>query len=137
MLFTASVKAPANTPKESPVVKPVRLKEGILTKVSILIPSGHAALAHLAIKDGETQIIPWGDDEWIEGDNETLEWEPNYRLPSEPAELSLVAWNEDQLYDHTFYVRFWITPFEEYTEPSLARRATEKLEALLSRIIGV
>jgi len=108
MLFTFSITAPANTPKDSPVTQTLKLRAGVITKIAVQIPAGHAALAHLAIKHGETTIIPWGDDQWLEGDDFDPKWDEDILLPSEPAELTAVAWNEDDTYPHTFYIWIWI-----------------------------
>jgi len=131
-LFTFDVTSPANTAKEAAVKEALKLKAGIITRWSILIPDGHECLAHLAIKHGETQIIPWGDDQDLHGNAETLSWEDDYELPSEPAELTAVAWNLDDTYPHTFYLRVWISGKMEV----LAMEALNRLVSGLLRLLG-
>jgi len=134
MLFTFSITAPANTSKAAAAKQTLKLKAGIITKWSILIPDGHAALAHLVILDGETQIIPWGDGQDICGNAETLEWEDDYELPSEPAELEARAWNDDDTYDHTFYIRVWIRRPVEILAIKAINRVMYGILALLRRL---
>jgi len=136
MLFTFSITAPANTPKTAPATKELRLKEGVITKISVLIPPGHAALAHLAIYDGETQIMPWGEDQWLEGDDETVPWEPDYELPSEPARLEARAWNEDDTYPHTFYIRIWVDPAKVKPDWSLLEEGARSMARFVKRVMG-
>jgi len=136
MLFTFRVTAPPETAKTEPVKKPLKLRKGIITKISVLIPPGHAALAHLAIFDGETQIMPWGDDQWIEGADETITWEPDYELPSEPAILEARAWNESTKYSHTFYIRIWIKPTKVTPRWELIERGAQAITRLTKRILG-
>jgi len=108
MLYTTSITIPANTPASSPVTKDIMLKSGVLTKVSVLIPAGHFALAHLIIRYGGTQIIPDVGD--ISGDDETLSWSEYIDIPEPHRTLTLVGWNDDDTYAHTFYIRFEILP---------------------------
>jgi len=136
MLFTFSIKAPANTAKENAVKQTLKLHSGVITKISVLIPSGHAALAHLALYDGETQIMPWGEDQWIEGDRETITWEPDYELPSEPAKLEARAWNEDDTYEHTFYIRVWVKKVKARPDWSLIEEACRAIIRFVKRVIG-
>jgi len=136
VLFTFSITAPANTPQTAPAKKEMKLREGVITKISVLIPPGHAALAHLGIFDGETQIMPWGEGQWLEGDSETVPWEPDYPLPSEPAKLEARAWNEDDTYDHTFYIRVWVDPEPSRLPVKLLVRVLDLAERFLQRLLG-
>jgi len=135
-LFTFSITAPANTPKTSPAKLTMKLRAGVITKISVLIPPGHAALAHLAIVHGETQIMPWGEDQFIEGDDESIPWEPDYELTSEPAALQARAWNEDDAYPHTFYIRIWIDPTKVKPNWGLIEKGAEQISRFVKRVMG-
>jgi len=137
MLYTFSITAPANTSKTSPATAEMKLKAGYVTRISILIPDGHHALAHLAIKWGETQIIPWGDDEWIEGNDESIPWEENIELPYEPISWTAKAWNEDDTYSHTFYIRIWVEKEPRNPPVDLVTSAFKLIKTFLERIVGV
>jgi len=136
VLFTFSIEAPANTPKNNPVTKTLKLHAGVITKISILIPVGHAALARLAIYDGETQIMPWGEDQWMEGDGETITWGPDYVIPSEPAKLEARAWNEDDTYSHTFYIRVWVEARPVKPRWDIIERGAEHISSFVRRVLG-
>ena len=136
MLFTFSITAETTDTKGKPATKPLKLRAGYVTKISVLIPHGHAALAHLAIFHGETQIIPWGEDQWLEGDGETIPWEPDYELPSEPARLEARAWNEDTANPHTFYIRVWVDPEPSRLPVKLLISVLKLAESFLRRVLG-
>jgi len=136
MLFTFVVTAPANTPWNQPAKQEMKLRAGIITKISVLIPAGHQGLAHLAIKSGETQIIPEGAGEWIEGDDESPEWLEEIELPSEPASLNASAWNEDDTYPHSFYIRIWVTEEKAAASPGIQEKAAQAMIKLVKRILG-
>ena len=136
MLFTFSITAETTDTKTKPATKTLKLRAGYVTKISVLIPSGHHALAHLAIFHGETQIIPWGEDQWLEGDGETIPWEPDYELPSDPARLEARAWNEDPANPHTFYIRVWVDPSRVKPRWDLVEKGAEAMSRFVKRVMG-
>jgi len=136
LLFTFDVKVPANTPKTSPKKVTLKLKKGVLTKVVVLIPDGHQALAHLRILDGATPVIPWGEDQWIHGNRMLLDWYPNYELAFEPAGLVAVGYNEDDTYPHTFYLYMWVEKQPTQPDWRLFERAARAVLRLVERLLG-
>ena len=115
MLRVAYPRVPPNTPKTSPLTFEVKLPAGILAHVKILIPPGHQALAGVRIRRGLEIIVPHHQDDWIKGDNVTVEDEPMIRLPESENVLIIEAYNEDEYYPHTFYIYFKIKREEELT----------------------
>jgi hypothetical protein len=114
-LICADIVIPPNTPRENPVRVAVKVPAGVIRKVWVLIPYGHKALAHLIIRHGETQIIPYYGD--IHGDGEQLVFDEVYELASEDY-LALEGWNEDTKYEHRFIVRLLILP-KPYAYPDV------------------
>jgi hypothetical protein len=106
-LICQDITIPPLTAQTSPVEVNVSVPAGVIRKVWVLIPYGHKALAHLVIRHGETQIIPWSGD--IHGDGEQLVFDETYELPSDDT-LTLEGWNEDATYSHRFIVRLLILP---------------------------
>ena len=115
-LICADITIPPNTPQTTPVRANIKVPAGIIRKVWVLIPYGHKALAHLVIRHGETQIIPWAGD--IHGDGEQLVFDEVYELPTEDY-LTLEGWNDDSKYEHKFIVRLLILP-KLYAYPEIA-----------------
>ena len=115
-LICVDIPIPPSTPRESPIRVAVNVPAGVIRKVWVLIPHGHKALAHLVIRHGETQIIPWSGD--IHGDGEQLVFDEVYELKSEDV-LVLEGWNDDVQYPHRFIVRLLILP-QPYAFPELA-----------------
>jgi hypothetical protein len=127
-LICADVDIPPNTPKSSPVRVQVPVPAGVIRKVWVLIPPGHMGLAHLVIRHGETQIIPWAGD--IHGDGETLEFDEVYELKTDDI-LVLEGWNEDSAYSHKFIVRLLVLPkVVAYPELSVLFALKKLLEAM-------
>jgi len=121
-LICQDITVPPNTPKEYPTRIQVKVPAGVIRKVWVLIPYGHKALAHLVIKHGETQIIPWSGD--IHGDGEQLVFDEVYELTTDD-ELTIEGWNEDSKYEHKFIVRLLILP-KLYAYPEIASLSVMK-----------
>jgi hypothetical protein len=115
-LICADITIPPNTPQASPIRASVKVPAGVIRKVWVLIPYGHKALAHLIIRHGETQIIPYYGD--IHGDGEQLFFDETYEIPTEDY-LTLEGWNDDSKYEHKFIVRLLVLP-KLYAYPEIA-----------------
>lgn len=121
-LICADITIPPNTPQTSPVRVNIKVPAGVIRKVWVLIPYGHKALAHLIIRHGETQIIPYYGD--IHGDGEQLLFDETYEIPTEDY-LTLEGWNNDSKYEHKFIVRLLILP-KLYAYPEIASLSVMK-----------
>jgi hypothetical protein len=127
MLYEFDVTAPANTPAIAPAAVLARLNKGLITQVSVQIPSGHMALTGAQIWRGNSQVWPSNPGGYFKGDGLVLTWPEDYVLADEPLALKLVMWNSDDTYSHTMTFRFALLGLAEAEE----RRG---LSGLLSRI---
>jgi len=109
-IYIVKLTIPPNTPKDSPVSTTVELKKAVLTRISVRIPAGHHALAGLRILYGRLRLWPEERDTWITGDDETLVWDEYFELPHDPTRLTVEGYNEDDTYEHAFYLRFMTLP---------------------------
>ena len=105
MLYTLDFMIPKNTSPETPYRETLTVKGDVITWVSVLIPSGHFALAGFQIRYGNKPLIPNEKDMWIKGNNETLQWEDYIPLPERETKLTFLGYNFDTENDHTFYIR--------------------------------
>lgn len=128
MLYSFYVYAAANTPKASAATFKLSVSRGILTKVTIVIPTGHHGLAHLVIRDGNTPFVPEGGEDGIIGDGVPVVWEGWKEIKETPYALYADVWNEDDTYLHGFIVYMTILP--RHVAQPLGR-----LVDLLSRLI--
>ena len=106
MLHVKYFTIPKSTPSTSPKVDRVELIGEVLERVVILIPSGHVGLTGLQIYYGDYQLIPQPKGEWLKGDNVLLNVPVMFELPEYETALQLRGYNEDDTYDHTFYLYF-------------------------------
>jgi len=109
-VYTFVFTIPANTSKTFPKRESIVLEPGILNKIIIKIPAGHCALAHMRIFYGVLQIYPKVKDTYFEGEDETLEFTEYFELKGTKPKLTFEGYNEDEEYNHSFYIRLSIMP---------------------------
>jgi len=103
----------SNTSLDNPVEKIAKLTVGIVHLVEIYFPRGCAGLVHVKIYDDGHQVWPTNPDDDFNGDDSTISFNEYYRLTPGNTKLRIVAWNEDEVFDHTITVRFAVLKEEE------------------------
>ena len=68
-------------------------------------PPGCVGLVHVQLFDGKYQLLPASPGKTLFGDGKLLRYDDSYLKEAAPFELTLVTWNEDELWDHTIQVR--------------------------------
>jgi len=115
MIYAFDVTVPANTPEEDPYMEELELDYGIIRKVVIQIPTGHAGLCKFGLFRGDSQVWPRNRDEKFAGDGVVLTFDDEYYpILQPPYSLFFVGWNEDELYDHRVFLYFQLLTKEQY-----------------------
>jgi hypothetical protein len=129
---------PANTPEHNAIESEIEVEGSIIKSISILIPPGHCALAHIALMYGNEQIFPSKRGQYIEGDDETIYSTLNWKLPESPCKVKIVGWNEDDTYQHLFIVRFEVAESMEEAFPELMlMKVVKSIASALALELGV
>lgn len=68
-------------------------------------PPGCVGLVHVQLFDGKYQLLPASPGKTLFGDGKLLRYDDSYLKEAAPYELTLVTWNEDELWTHTIQVR--------------------------------
>lgn len=113
MNFFYEFTVPKSTTEEDPAELMMVLSYGIITKVQIIIPQGHAGLAHLKLLYHETQLYPLNRDGNYHSDNAKIDFDEYQPLLVAPYELKAKGWNEDTRYPHSFLCGFTVLRPEE------------------------
>jgi len=132
-LFTYECKVPKNTPKTNPATFTLKLRRGCLYKIEIMFPPGCHGLVGVRFYYGDILLYPENPKEWIIGSGETISWLTTFDIIHEPAVLILKAFNQDEMYDHTVYIRINVLP-KLIAYPSLT---VARLINLIRRVFGV
>ena len=104
----------------------------IIDMVRIRFPLGPAALLKVAIFYGNEQLFPAEKGTFFVGDNEIIEWSEYYPLPEHPTRLRIRAINEDDTYEHSFYLVLNTKYKQELAEERLAKRIAALIRPLAS-----
>ena len=92
-------------PVSAPTVSNFNLPSSKLRHISVGIPPGHKALAHLQVSiPGYGIIIPGAASNvlYIRGENDRIEFDFDLNLDPPKNTIQLSGYNDDTLLDHTF-----------------------------------
>jgi len=91
--------------KENAKEYTIEIEEDLIAFVSVRFPPGPNNLLKVAVFYGESQIFPSHKYDWAMGDDEVV-WDLIlYEPPESPVLLTIRAYNEDDIYDHTAVIR--------------------------------
>lgn len=91
------------TPITAPITLAVPTEDALLADVEIIIPDGHVGLTGIRLRSSGQQILPWGNDSWLIGNQYQRVFTMNTEIGA--TSLSLQFYNTD-FRRHRFYVRF-------------------------------
>jgi len=131
MIFVFDFSTPALTLVTAKKKTDLRLAQGTIYAIEIVIPPGPMHLSHLQINDALHQLWPTNPDADIAGDNEILMFNDTYELDQPPYELQAYTWNEDEVYPHRFIIRIGLKPPERALPPIVTGQVPEELGGIL------
>jgi len=108
--FWHTVSCNANTSKQNPERKELKLQHGIVHRVVVIIPSGHAGLMHVQIYDALHEVYPTTPNETFHGDDIVISFRDWFDLKRAPFALNAVFWNTDDTYNHEMVIGFGVLP---------------------------
>lgn len=108
--FHKTISVAKNTTEASPQVETIEIQSGIVHRVHISIPSGHAGLTGVRVLQGLHQVAPTTGSEWFQGDDMEIDYQEYIEVDEAPFELTIEAYNEDDTYAHTFRVGIGVLP---------------------------
>jgi len=129
--YNYTVTVPANTKKEDPVVVEATLTRGVLAGGEIFFPLGCAGLCHVVVADGRGQLYPANAEDSYHGEGYPVPLIGRYKLDSAPYKLSIIAWNEDDTYQHQPQVSFHVLTEEEMNPFEVLKDFVEIMKRLM------
>ena len=86
---------------------------------------------------GLDPLLPAHADAWIRGEDESLSLDEWWDLVEQPITLRVQGWNEDDTYDHTFFIRIVVLPREVALAHKLyLERLSREISAAFMRAAG-
>ena len=110
----------------------LEIEGDIIDMVRIRFPPGPAALLKVAIFYGNEQLFPVENGTFFQGDNEIIQWSEYWLLPEAKTKLRIRAINEDDTYEHSFYLVLNTKYRQELAEERLAKKIASLIRPLFS-----
>jgi len=130
VFYSRSIKVLANTSEANASEETIDLSHGVISKVIFRPRPGHASLLHVRVFHRRHQIFPDNADDDLHGDTFPLEWEEWYEMFEMPFTLTILAWNDDDTYPHTFDIAFAVLPKWVALPYALARSFSDIVKLL-------
>lgn len=122
MFYSQDIVVPANTLKASYQSDTIKLTKGVVTRIAVFFPWGCAGLVYAQVIRKTWQVFPLSRGQWMSGNDRIIDFETSIDLFSEPYDLIVRTYNEDDTYNHTINVAFemikgesvvWLDPLIE------------------------
>lgn len=105
MIYSTTITTQPGGSVGSAVRTTIKITKGLIWLMEVDFPAGCVGLVHAQIFDGKYQLLPASPGKSLSGDGQLLRYEDSYLKESAPFELTLVTWNEDELWPHNIQVR--------------------------------
>lgn len=110
--FSKTITVPKNTHGGAYISDTLAIQSGVIHRIHISIPAGHAGLTGIRLLQGLHQIAPVTGSAWFLGDDTELDYVEFIEITETPFELGIEAFNEDDTYDHSFVIGVGVLPRE-------------------------
>lgn len=147
MIYSATITLQPGTTAENAVKTLLEINKGLIWRIEVEFPAGCCGLVHLQIFDSSYQVFPATPGESLRGENVIVGYDDLYLKNAAPYELTLRAWNDDEVYEHTIQVRIGMATTEAFMSrymPSITwdrfaetmARAAEQQETMKAEAIA-
>ena len=104
MYYQKTITVLTTNTSDNPVLDTLALVPGRIQRVMIGFPPGCSGLIHVQVLRHTRQIVPWTLGESIAWDAYLFSLEYNLPLDEVPYEVEIIAWSEDDTYDHEIMI---------------------------------
>jgi len=104
VFISEQITVPANTDEADPVISHVKVSPDVLHYIAVQFPPGCRGLAHVRVYANEHPVFPSDPAKDIAADSWTVESALIHQFDPGYSELKIIAWNEDDTYEHTVTV---------------------------------
>lgn len=132
--FSAQVTVAKNTTAQNAHTETLKIQSGIIHRVYIRIPSGHAGLTGIRLLQGLHQISPTSGSEWWSGDDMAIDYAEFVEVEGSAFELKVEAYNTDDTYAHTFIVAVGVLPEYVLVPQMLLKELLQGITQILAGI---
>jgi hypothetical protein len=106
-IIARSVKIPAGTAKTTPASTDISIPQYVVSRIIVTIPPGPNGLMGFRLANASVQVIPYGSNDWIIGNNRIVEWDLEEQITS--GSWQVIGYNTGT-YDHSIQLEFNVSP---------------------------
>jgi len=110
MIFKQFRSVPTSATRENPDWQKLQVKRGDIIQWLIFSDPEAANLLHYKVVYHGVQLIPYSGDQWLEGFLEPIVLIESIKLDEPPYILDVYAYNEDDTFEHEYYIQVNINP---------------------------
>jgi hypothetical protein len=126
LLFRTFKSIPANTAATTPDKEKLTVCKGTIKQWIIFFDPEAADMLHVRVEYHGSSIMPFGGKDWILGFFSDNPFNDNVALDSPPYELDIYAYNEDDTFEHEYYIHPIIIRDKPFTLPETQPSAIER-----------
>lgn len=104
MFYSKVIAIPAQTYPEAPIKGTLTIAEGTIRRLWIRWRYGIGNLGGARLQYASFVYWPLSLGEWFPSSDFPIEFEENFLVETEPHELEVLAYNEDDVYPHELFV---------------------------------
>ena len=127
-IYSRAFTVPASTTEEFEI----EIQGDLVDMVRLRFPPGPAGLLKISVFYGNEQIWPAEAGTFFAGDNEVIQWSEYWPLPEAKTKLRIKAVNEDDTYEHSFYIVINTKYTSELIEERLAKSIAKLINPIYS-----
>lgn len=121
------VTTPANTASSFPQSTNFLVGPGVVERIEVVVPAGHAGLTGIAFEWGGRQVVPYEGGEWLTGNDDKISVDLGLYVQATP--LRVRTYNTDEAFEHSHHLRAYVVelgpPEPEPTVPFVVIPPTE------------
>lgn len=114
MVYSATITSTANKAESEKTRTTIKITKGLVYSWEIYFPPGSQGLLHVRLLDGSYCLLPSTPSESFAGDSMLFHYDDLYLKQAEPFEFFIDHWNEDEQYEHQFYVHIGMVSKDVY-----------------------
>ena len=105
VLYERKLTVPPKTPETTPVEVSLSINEPWILALDLFFPAGCHGGVHVDVLYGIHRLTPMPIEQYISGDDATIQVLRNFRLPARGERLTIRGWSETLYFSHTIYIR--------------------------------
>lgn len=114
MVYTSTITSTKGKAESTKTRSIIKVTKGLVYSWEIYLPPGSGGLLHIRILDGSFNLLPTTPSESFAGNNVRFQYDDLYLKQTEPFVFNIDHWNEDDSFNHIFYVHIGMVSKDVY-----------------------